>query len=256
MVDVWATRAAPPQVWRLVATSRVIRAEKRLSACRAHRPRATISLRDSETATMFLTRSEYDRGVRGFKFPPCIAELTSSANAACLSGDHLVDASRSPPFRRKVVSFRSNMPWKRSRCASSRFLRVICASGGILTFQTLPTTRAQLGSTAIGVQTKEGVVLGVEKRVTSSLLEPRSIEKIMEIDNHIGCAMSGLTADARTMIDHARVESQVRPLFLGSLYKAPNILLRGRPESLVHLQRKDQSRIGHPVGLRPGSEIW
>jgi 20S proteasome subunit alpha 5 len=67
----------------------------------------------------------------------------------------------------------------------------------------------QLGSTAIGIQTKEGVVLGVEKRVTSSLLEPRSIEKIMEIDAHIGCAMSGLTADARTMIDHARVESQV-----------------------------------------------
>ena len=30
----------------------------------------------------------------------------------------------------------------------------------------------------------------------------------MEIDTHLGCAMSGLTADARTMIDHARVTSQ------------------------------------------------
>ena len=30
----------------------------------------------------------------------------------------------------------------------------------------------------------------------------------MEIDSHIGCAMSGLTADARTMVDHARVTSQ------------------------------------------------
>jgi 20S proteasome subunit alpha 5 len=30
----------------------------------------------------------------------------------------------------------------------------------------------------------------------------------MEIDKHLGCAMSGLTADARTMIDHARVTSQ------------------------------------------------
>lgn len=30
----------------------------------------------------------------------------------------------------------------------------------------------------------------------------------MEIDAHLGCAMSGLTADARTMIDHARVTSQ------------------------------------------------
>ena len=30
----------------------------------------------------------------------------------------------------------------------------------------------------------------------------------MEIDTHLGCAMSGLTADARTMVDHARVTSQ------------------------------------------------
>jgi len=66
----------------------------------------------------------------------------------------------------------------------------------------------KLGSTAVGIQTAEGVVLAVEKRVTSTLLEPSSIEKIMEIDEHIGCAMSGLTADARTMIDHARVEAQ------------------------------------------------
>ncbi len=31
----------------------------------------------------------------------------------------------------------------------------------------------------------------------------------MEIDSHVGCAMSGLTADARTMVDHARVTSQM-----------------------------------------------
>merc|ERR1712216_875128 len=66
----------------------------------------------------------------------------------------------------------------------------------------------KLGSTAIGVATKEGVVLVVEKRVTSTLLEPSSIEKIMEVDSHLGCAMSGLTADARTLVDHARVEAQ------------------------------------------------
>merc|ERR1711939_339569 len=66
----------------------------------------------------------------------------------------------------------------------------------------------KLGSTTVGIQTSEGVVLGVEKRVQSPLLESSSIEKIMEIDAHIGCAMSGLTADARTMVDHARVTAQ------------------------------------------------
>jgi len=66
----------------------------------------------------------------------------------------------------------------------------------------------KLGSTAIGIQTAEGVVLAVEKRVTSPLIEPSSIEKIMEVDKHIGCAMSGLIADSRTLIDRARVEAQ------------------------------------------------
>jgi len=66
----------------------------------------------------------------------------------------------------------------------------------------------KLGSTAIGVATSEGVILGVEKRVTSSLLETSSVEKIVEIDRHIGCAMSGLQADARSMVEHGRVTSQ------------------------------------------------
>ncbi|KAL2462393.1 Proteasome subunit alpha type-5-B [Forsythia ovata] len=66
----------------------------------------------------------------------------------------------------------------------------------------------KLGSTAIAIKTKEGVVLAVEKRITSPLLEPSSVEKIMEIDEHIGCAMSGLIADARTLVEHARVETQ------------------------------------------------
>lgn len=50
--------------------------------------------------------------------------------------------------------------------------------------------------------------MAVEKRLTSSLLDPSSVEKIMEIDSHLGCAMSGLTADARTLVEHARVETQ------------------------------------------------
>ncbi|KAJ3094840.1 Phosphatidylinositol (PI) 3-kinase [Phlyctochytrium planicorne] len=66
----------------------------------------------------------------------------------------------------------------------------------------------KLGSTAVGIQTSSGVVLGVEKRITSPLLEADSIEKILEIDSHLGCAMSGLVADWRTLVDHARVEAQ------------------------------------------------
>jgi len=66
----------------------------------------------------------------------------------------------------------------------------------------------KLGSTVIGICTSEGVVLVVEKRITSPLMEPSTIEKIAEVDKHIGVACSGLTADSKTLIDRARLESQ------------------------------------------------
>ncbi len=66
----------------------------------------------------------------------------------------------------------------------------------------------QLGSCAIGIKTSEGVVLAVEKRLTSTLVEPSSIEKVFEVDKHVGAAISGLISDARTLIDLARVECQ------------------------------------------------
>ena len=65
-----------------------------------------------------------------------------------------------------------------------------------------------MGSTAVGLQTASGCILAVEKRLTSPLLDPTSVEKIAEIDAHMGAAMSGLVADARTLVDHARVEAQ------------------------------------------------
>ena len=66
----------------------------------------------------------------------------------------------------------------------------------------------KIGTTAIGICTTEGIVIAVEKRLLSVLQEPGSVEKIFEVDSHIGVAMSGLSADARTLVDHARSETQ------------------------------------------------
>ncbi|KAH7642885.1 proteasome alpha5 subunit [Dermatophagoides farinae] len=66
----------------------------------------------------------------------------------------------------------------------------------------------KLGSTAIAVKCTDGVILAVEKRITSPLMDVSATEKISEIENHIACACSGLMADARTMVDRARVETQ------------------------------------------------
>ncbi len=65
------------------------------------------------------------------------------------------------------------------------------------------------GTTAVGIKAADGVVLLVDKRITSRLVEAASIEKIFQIDDHIGAATSGLVADARSLVDRARVEAQV-----------------------------------------------
>ncbi|MGD1004315.1 MAG: archaeal proteasome endopeptidase complex subunit alpha [Methanoregulaceae archaeon] len=65
------------------------------------------------------------------------------------------------------------------------------------------------GTTAVGIKAKDGVILIVDKRVSSKLLEPLSIEKIFKIDDHIGVASSGLVGDARALVDRARVECQI-----------------------------------------------
>ncbi len=65
------------------------------------------------------------------------------------------------------------------------------------------------GTTTVGLKFKDGVVLIVDKRIASRLMEPKSIEKIFQIDEHIGCATSGLVADARVLVDNARVTAQV-----------------------------------------------
>lgn len=58
-------------------------------------------------------------------------------------------------------------------------------------------------------ETNEGVVLGIEKKLPSSKLMEVSnkSEKLVEIDRHCVCAMSGIVGNARILIDHARVEA-------------------------------------------------
>ncbi len=65
------------------------------------------------------------------------------------------------------------------------------------------------GTTTIGLKFKDGVILIVDKRISSRLMEPKSIEKIFHIDEHVGCATSGLVADARILVDQARQLAQV-----------------------------------------------
>ncbi|AEF96497.1 archaeal proteasome endopeptidase complex subunit alpha [Methanotorris igneus] len=71
------------------------------------------------------------------------------------------------------------------------------------------------GTTAIGIKCKNGVVLAVDRRITSNLIEISSIEKIFQIDDHIAAATSGLVADARVLVDRARIEAQINRVTYG-----------------------------------------
>ena len=62
-------------------------------------------------------------------------------------------------------------------------------------------------STAIGIKCKNGVVLAVEKLVTSKLHMPDSNQRIFNIDKHVGMAVAGLLTDAREIVEIARNEA-------------------------------------------------
>ncbi|KAG5439625.1 hypothetical protein PCK2_000759 [Pneumocystis canis] len=59
--------------------------------------------------------------------------------------------------------------------------------------------------TALGVLATDGIVLAAEKKVISKLLEQNiSTEKVYIIDDHIICAVAGITADANILVNYIR----------------------------------------------------
>jgi proteasome alpha subunit len=71
------------------------------------------------------------------------------------------------------------------------------------------------GTASIGVRTQDGVVIAVDKRIRSPLMERDSVEKIHKADDHIGIASAGHVADARQLIDFARRRAHVNQLRYG-----------------------------------------
>src|SRR2546428_12962571 len=60
------------------------------------------------------------------------------------------------------------------------------------------------GNTTAGLKFKNGIVLMADKKIGSRLVETSSIEKIFQIDEHVGCATSGVLAAGRVPEGYAR----------------------------------------------------
>jgi len=54
----------------------------------------------------------------------------------------------------------------------------------------------------------------------------RSIEKIFQIDDYIGCATSGLVADARALVDRARIDAQINEITYGEKIPVKTLVKR------------------------------
>lgn len=64
------------------------------------------------------------------------------------------------------------------------------------------------GTPAIGIICKDGVLLIADKRVTERLIISKSVEKIFQIDTHLGAAATGIVSDGRILVEKAQVISQ------------------------------------------------
>ena len=64
------------------------------------------------------------------------------------------------------------------------------------------------GTSTIGIRGKDCVILGVEKKTEVKLQDPKTIKKILPIDEHISMTFAGLQADARILANRARLECQ------------------------------------------------
>ncbi len=64
------------------------------------------------------------------------------------------------------------------------------------------------GTTSIGVVCKDGVLLLADKRIIEKLIIGDSIEKVFQVDDHIGACATGFLMDGRVLIERAQLIAQ------------------------------------------------
>lgn len=66
----------------------------------------------------------------------------------------------------------------------------------------------KLGSSVLGIVTKEGIVFIADRKIKSKLLVKDSFKKIFTVDDHIAVSGSGVMSDGRRLIEQAQISAQ------------------------------------------------
>ena len=64
------------------------------------------------------------------------------------------------------------------------------------------------GTSALGLVCKDGVLLIADKRILDKFIVAQSVEKVFQIDAHIGASATGLLMDGRVLIERAQIIAQ------------------------------------------------
>jgi 20S proteasome subunit alpha 7 len=125
------------------------------------------------------------------------------------------------------------------------------------------------GGTSIGIKFRDGIVLAVEKIISSKLLVPNSNKRIQTIDKHVGVAYSGLIPDGRHIVNRGRDEaSSWRSIYsvpipipsladrLGSYVQAYTLYSSVRPFGITTIMGGVDEDGPHLYMIEPSGASW
>lgn len=101
----------------------------------------------------------------------------------------------------------SMQPMPHQLMGYDRAITMFSPDGRLLQVEYAKKTVRQ-GSTAIAMVCADGVLFVTDKRVIDSLVVPEAVEKIWQIDEHMGATASGILSDARVLIERAQLKAQ------------------------------------------------
>eukprot|EP01017_Pseudomicrothorax_dubius_P009496 TRINITY_DN1322_c0_g1_i3.p1 TRINITY_DN1322_c0_g1~~TRINITY_DN1322_c0_g1_i3.p1 ORF type:complete len:233 (-),score=81.18 TRINITY_DN1322_c0_g1_i3:129-827(-) len=101
------------------------------------------------------------------------------------------------------------------------------------------------GETALGIKTKSCVVLAVEKKISSVLVDESSFHKVQAISSNSGAVYSGLGPDFRVLMQQARKHAQTYALS----YREPILISNLVRETAQIVQEYTQSGGVRPFGI-------